>query len=47
MYAIRSYYDYLPEYSGDESGDPIDVDLSKKDAMFDDAARLVVMNQLV
>jgi len=36
---------YLPEYSGDESGDPIDVDLSKKDAMFDDAARLVVMNQ--
>ena len=37
---------HLPEYSGDESGmDDKNIDLSKRDSMFDDAARLVVLHQ--
>lgn len=37
---------YLPEYVDDKNGDSIlDVDLSKRDALFDDAARLVVAHQ--
>lgn len=36
----------LPEItSSDDTNDPLDVDLSKRDAMFDDAARLIVANQ--
>jgi S-DNA-T family DNA segregation ATPase FtsK/SpoIIIE len=36
----------LPEYNDDEEGGPGDMDLSNKDEMFEDVARLVVMNQL-
>jgi len=36
----------LPEVEGDEEGALVDADLSGKDELFDDAARLVVMNQL-
>lgn len=36
----------LPEVEGDEEGTTLDADLSGKDELFDDAARLVVMNQL-
>ena len=35
----------LPEYSAAESADPKDIDLSKKDDLFDDAARLIVVHQ--
>jgi S-DNA-T family DNA segregation ATPase FtsK/SpoIIIE len=35
----------LPEYVGDEEPGPGEVDLKNKDEMFDDAARIVVMNQ--
>ena len=35
----------LPEYLGDEEAGPGDVDLKNRDEMFDDAARVVVMNQ--
>jgi len=35
----------LPEYVGDEEAGPGEVDLNNKDEMFDDAARIVVMNQ--
>jgi S-DNA-T family DNA segregation ATPase FtsK/SpoIIIE len=38
---------YLPEYVGDdEGGGPGDVDLNNKDELFDDAARIVVGNQM-
>ena len=37
----------LPEYVGDEEGaSPGDVDLNNKDEMFEDCARVVVMNQI-
>ncbi len=38
----------LPEYVGasSEGGEPGDVDLSKRDPMFEDAARIVVANQM-
>ncbi|HYX05160.1 MAG TPA: DNA translocase FtsK [Bacteroidales bacterium] len=36
---------YLPEYSSEESNDPGEVDLSKRDSMFEEAARLVVIHQ--
>ncbi len=36
----------LPEYVGDDEGGALDVDLSSKDDMFEDAARMVVMNQM-
>jgi len=37
----------LPEYVGDEEGaSPGDVDLNNKDDMFEDCARVVVMNQI-
>lgn len=36
---------YLPEYVGEETSDLGDVDLSKRDALFDDAARIIVANQ--
>ncbi len=36
---------YLPEYVSEDSGDALDVDLSQRDAMFDDAARIIVANQ--
>lgn len=38
----------LPEYTGGESSttEPGEVDLSKKDAMFEEAARIVVANQM-
>ncbi len=35
----------LPEYSGDDDGSVGDVDLSERDALFADAARLIVMHQ--
>jgi len=35
----------LPEYVGDESGELGDVDLSDRDALFEDAARLIVLHQ--
>ncbi len=35
----------LPEYKGDESIEGNDVDLSKKDDLFEEAARVIVMNQ--
>jgi S-DNA-T family DNA segregation ATPase FtsK/SpoIIIE len=35
----------LPEYVGDESGEIGDVDLSDRDALFEDAARLIVLHQ--
>ena len=35
----------LPEYKGEESGESAEIDLSKKDELFEDAARVVVMNQ--
>lgn len=36
---------YLPEYVGENSDSILDVDLSKKDSLFNDAARLVVAHQ--
>ena len=36
---------YLPEYISEDSTDALEVDLSKRDAMFDDAARIIVANQ--
>ncbi len=36
---------YLPEYTGEGEGDLLEIDLSKKDPLFDDAARLVVTHQ--
>jgi len=35
----------LPEYSADDGAEPKDVDLSKKDELFDDSARLLVTHQ--
>ena len=35
----------LPEFLGEEEGGPSDVDLSERDALFEDAARLIVMHQ--
>jgi DNA segregation ATPase FtsK/SpoIIIE, S-DNA-T family len=35
----------LPEFEGDEDGGAADVDLSDRDALFEDAARLIVMHQ--
>jgi S-DNA-T family DNA segregation ATPase FtsK/SpoIIIE len=35
----------LPEYLGEESGSNVNTDLSDKDVMFDDAARLIVSHQ--
>ncbi len=36
---------YLPEYVGENGTGPADVDLKKRDDMFDEAARLVVQHQ--
>lgn len=36
---------YLPEYIGESEGDFLEVDLSKRDPLFDDAARLVATHQ--
>jgi len=36
---------FLPEYEGDEGGEVGEMDLSDRDALFDDAARLIVMHQ--
>ncbi len=36
----------LPEYAGEEETGPGKVDLNNKDEMFEDAARVVVMNQM-
>ena len=35
----------LPEYTAEDSAEPKDVDLSKKDDLFDDSARLLVTHQ--
>lgn len=37
---------YLPEYVGDDEPGPGEVDLNNKDELFDDAARIVVANQM-
>lgn len=36
----------LPEYVGEEEAGPGEVDLNNRDELFDDAARVVVMNQM-
>ena len=36
---------YLPEYEGDEGGEIGEVDLSDRDSLFEDAARLIVLHQ--
>lgn len=36
----------LPEYVGDEEVGPGEVDLNNRDELFDDAARVIVMNQM-
>ncbi len=36
----------LPEYTGDDEPAPGEVDLNSRDELFDDAARIVVMNQM-
>ncbi|WP_372947697.1 FtsK/SpoIIIE family DNA translocase [Mariniphaga sp.] len=36
----------LPEYVGDDEAGPGEVDLNNRDELFDDAARVVVMNQM-
>ena len=43
----RGYPDamHLPEYVGEEGGSNLDIDLSDRDVLFEDAARLIVMNQ--
>ena len=35
----------LPEYTGESSEDSLEVDLAKRDDLFEDAARLLVANQ--
>ncbi|HTJ52174.1 MAG TPA: DNA translocase FtsK 4TM domain-containing protein [Cyclobacteriaceae bacterium] len=35
----------LPEFEGDDEGGPGDVDLSDRDALFEEAAKLIVMHQ--
>ncbi len=35
----------LPEYVNEEAGETAEVDLTKRDALFEDAARIVVVNQ--
>ena len=35
----------LPEFSGDDDNDPLEVDLKERDALFDEAARLLVRHQ--
>jgi DNA segregation ATPase FtsK/SpoIIIE, S-DNA-T family len=35
----------LPEYEGDDEGGVADVDLAERDALFEDAAKLIVMHQ--
>ena len=44
----KGYHDayHLPEYVGDDSGsDPLDIDPNDRDALFEDAARIVVASQ--
>ncbi|WP_238480330.1 FtsK/SpoIIIE family DNA translocase [Mangrovibacterium lignilyticum] len=36
----------LPEYAGEGDGNPLATDLNNRDELFDDAARVVVMNQM-
>lgn len=36
----------LPEYMGDAEGDAVEADLENRDELFDEAARVVVMNQM-
>ena len=45
--AQKGYSDayILPEFSGDEDDSALDVDLSDRDPLFDDAARLIVLHQ--
>ena len=35
----------LPEFTGDEAGDNLQIDLADRDVLFDDAARLIVRHQ--
>ncbi len=35
----------LPEFVGEDAGDSLEVDLNDRDALFDDAARVIVMHQ--
>ena len=43
----RGYPDamLLPEYVGEDGGSPLDIDLSDRDVLFEDAARLIVIAQ--
>ena len=43
----RGYPDamHLPEYVGEDGGSPLDIDLSDRDVLFEDAARLIVIAQ--
>ena len=46
--SVQKGYDsayYLPEYTGEEEGSPMEVDLKKRDSLFDEAAKLVVQYQ--
>ncbi len=36
----------LPEYAGEDEGGALDADLNNRDELFDDAAKVVVMNQM-
>ena len=36
----------LPDYVGEDSGNPLETDLKNRDELFNDAARIVVMNQM-
>jgi S-DNA-T family DNA segregation ATPase FtsK/SpoIIIE len=36
---------FLPEYTSEDTSDLGDIDLSKRDPLFDDAARIIVNNQ--
>src|SRR5690606_16507014 len=44
---LKGYSDayILPEFAGDEEEGSLDVDLSDRDPLFDDAARLIVLHQ--
>lgn len=37
---------FLPEYVGEDEGSPLDTDLSNRDELFNDAAKVVVINQM-
>ena len=42
---LYAYLEVFEEYQGDEGGEIGDVDLSDRDILFEDAARLIVLHQ--